>query len=218
MATKAQHPLSLHSMLPAGMSTDDFYMIAGGLVILVLAAVTVLPMLMKKKNRDAKRLRMLQERRAELRGELTKAKRRKRRPEGSVNLMRRVVQRFQLLKSEGVTQIQNLMVEAGFRSKDALVVYAFFSLASPILFVIIILSFVDSALFQLVSFFALWGFFLIAVADCLFVGFMINRKLRAKFGEDRIQRGNRWYAAMRAMQMRLMRLPKPQVKRGHFPA
>jgi len=88
----------------------------------------------------------------------------------------------------------------------------------PILFVIIILSFVDSALFQLVSFFALWGFFIIAVADCLFVGFMVNRKLRAKFGEDRIQRGNRWYAAMRAMQMRLMRLPEPQVKRGHFPA
>ncbi|WP_349898192.1 DUF3043 domain-containing protein [Parafrigoribacterium soli] len=88
----------------------------------------------------------------------------------------------------------------------------------PILFVIIILSFIDSALFQLVSFFALWGFFLLAVVDCLFVGFRVNRKLREKFGEDRVQRGNRWYAAMRAMQMRLMRLPKPQVKRGQFPA
>lgn len=88
----------------------------------------------------------------------------------------------------------------------------------PILFIIIILSFIDSALFQLVSFFALWGFFLIAVADCLVVGFLVNRKLSAKFGADRLQRGNRWYAAMRAMQMRLMRLPKPQVKRGHFPS
>jgi hypothetical protein len=33
-----------------------------------------------------------------------------------------------------------------------------------------------------------------------------------------MQKGNRWYAAMRALQLRLMRLPKPQVKRGNFPA
>lgn len=88
----------------------------------------------------------------------------------------------------------------------------------PVLFVIIILSFINNPLFQLVSVFALWGFFLIAVGDCLLIGFTVNRKLAAKFGSDRLQRGNRWYAAMRAMQMRLMRLPKPQVKRGHYPA
>jgi hypothetical protein len=88
----------------------------------------------------------------------------------------------------------------------------------PILFIIIILSFIDSAVFQLASVFALWGFFLIAVADCLVVGFAVNRKLTAKFGGDRLQRGNRWYAAMRAMQMRVMRLPKPQVKRGGYPS
>ncbi|MCU1443346.1 MAG: Membrane protein, partial [Cryobacterium sp.] len=28
----------------------------------------------------------------------------------------------------------------------------------------------------------------------------------------------RWYAAMRALQLRVMRLPKPQVKRGQFPS
>lgn len=88
----------------------------------------------------------------------------------------------------------------------------------PILFIIIILSFIDSAVFQIASVFALWGFFLIAVADCLVVGFTVNRKLTAKFGGDHLQRGNRWYAAMRAMQMRVMRLPKPQVKRGHYPS
>ena len=88
----------------------------------------------------------------------------------------------------------------------------------PILFIIIILSFVKNDMFQLASVFALWGFFLIAVADCLVVGFAVNRKLTAKFGGDRLQRGNRWYAAMRAMQMRLMRLPKSQVKRGNYPS
>ena len=29
--------------------------------------------------------------------------------------------------------------------------------------------------------------------------------------------GLRWYAAMRALQLRPLRLPKPQVKRGQFP-
>lgn len=88
----------------------------------------------------------------------------------------------------------------------------------PILFIIIILSFIDNVSFQIASVFALWGFFLIAVADCLVVGFVVNRKLTAKFGQDHLQRGNRWYAAMRAMQLRAMRLPKPQVKRGAYPA
>ncbi|MCU1582994.1 MAG: hypothetical protein JWO01_2382 [Microbacteriaceae bacterium] len=88
----------------------------------------------------------------------------------------------------------------------------------PALFVIIILSFINNPIVQVVSVIALWAFFLVAIADCIVVGFVINRKLVAKFGADRMQKGNRWYAAMRALQLRLMRLPKPQVKRGNFPA
>ena len=49
------------------------------------------------------------------------------------------------------------------------------------------------------------------------LGFLLNRKLAAKFGADRVEKV-RWYAAMRALQLRLMRLPKPQVKRGQYPA
>ena len=55
----------------------------------------------------------------------------------------------------------------------------------------------------------------IAVAiDCVILGFLVRRKLAAKFGGmDRVERGVRWYAAMRAIQLRVIRLPKPQVKR-----
>ncbi len=67
-----------------------------------------------------------------------------------------------------------------------------------------------------VGFLALWGFFIVAIIDVLIVGFLLRRKLAAKFGEDRVEK-IRWYAAMRAMQLRPMRLPKPQVKRGQFP-
>ena len=45
----------------------------------------------------------------------------------------------------------------------------------------------------------------------------VTRKLKAKFGEDKAERV-RWYAAMRALQLRPLRLPKPQVKRGQYPS
>ncbi|GAB3045997.1 DUF3043 domain-containing protein [Parafrigoribacterium mesophilum] len=87
----------------------------------------------------------------------------------------------------------------------------------PIMFVVIILTFVQDDVFQVLAILGLWLFFILAVIDCLIVGFRINRKLSAKFGADQLQRGNRWYAAMRALQLRMMRLPKPQVKRGQYP-
>ena len=52
---------------------------------------------------------------------------------------------------------------------------------------------------------------------------MIITSIRAKagvkerFGADRMEKGLGWYAAMRTIQMRFLRLPKPQVKRGRKP-
>ena len=88
----------------------------------------------------------------------------------------------------------------------------------PIMFLVIILTFVQDEVFQVLAILGLWIFFILAVLDCLVVGFRINRKLAAKFGADQLQKGNRWYAAMRALQLRVMRLPKPQVKRGQYPS
>ena len=56
------------------------------------------------------------------------------------------------------------------------------------------------------------------ILDSLILGFLITRKLKAKFGEDKVERGVRWYAAMRALQLRPLRLPKPQAKRGQYPS
>lgn len=87
----------------------------------------------------------------------------------------------------------------------------------PVMFIVVVLTFINVVQLQTIAIYALWAFFAVTVADCIFVGFQINRKLVAKFGADKIQRGNRWYTAMRAVQLRPMRLPKPQVKRGDFP-
>ncbi|GGR35464.1 MULTISPECIES: DUF3043 domain-containing protein [Agromyces] len=86
----------------------------------------------------------------------------------------------------------------------------------PVMFLVIILTFVPSAEVQAISILVLWAFFAVAVLDCILLGYLLTKKLRAKYG-DKAERV-RWYAAMRALQLRPLRLPKPQVKRGQYPA
>jgi hypothetical protein len=87
----------------------------------------------------------------------------------------------------------------------------------PVMFAVILLTLVPNAQVQTIGILALWAFFLVAVIDVVIVGFLVTRKLKAKFGEDKAERV-RWYAAMRALQLRPLRLPKPQVKRGQYPS
>ena len=86
----------------------------------------------------------------------------------------------------------------------------------PVMFLVIILTFFPDPTVQTYGILALWAFFLVAVIDCVILGFVLKRKVEAKFGVDKAERV-RWYAAMRALQLRAMRLPKPQVKRGQYP-
>jgi len=88
----------------------------------------------------------------------------------------------------------------------------------PVMLVIIILTLVDNYEIQIISIIALWGFFILAVMDCVLAGYQVGRRMAAKFGTENVKRGYRWYTAMRCLQMRRMRLPKPQVKRGQYPA
>jgi hypothetical protein len=65
---------------------------------------------------------------------------------------------------------------------------------------------------------AVWGVIAILIVEGVIVGLILRRKLAAKFGAGKVERGVRWYAFMRMIQMRILRLPKPQVKRGQFPS
>ena len=87
----------------------------------------------------------------------------------------------------------------------------------PVMFAVILLTFIPDPGVQSIGILALWAFFLVAVADVVVLGFLLNRRLAAKFGADKVERV-RWYAAMRALQLRPLRLPKPQVKRGKYPS
>lgn len=86
----------------------------------------------------------------------------------------------------------------------------------PTMFLVIIVTTIPRAEIATIGLFALWGFFAIAVVDVVLLTFRLRRKLAAKFGADRVERIG-WYAAMRALQLRMIRLPKPQVKRRQFP-
>jgi hypothetical protein len=62
------------------------------------------------------------------------------------------------------------------------------------------------------------GYLVLAIGGMILLGWRVKSKAAAKFGKERLERGLGWYAAMRSLQMRFMRLPKPQVKRGDRPA
>lgn len=87
----------------------------------------------------------------------------------------------------------------------------------PVMFAVILLTLVPSPEVQTIGILALWAFFAVAVIDVVVLGFVLTRKLTAKFGVGKVERV-RWYAAMRALQLRPLRLPKPQVKRGQYPS
>jgi hypothetical protein len=84
----------------------------------------------------------------------------------------------------------------------------------PAMFIFLIATTINVYTVQLASLITMWILFAAVVADALIVGRRVERELSAKFGHGKLERGLRWYAAMRSLQMRPMRMPKPQVKRG----
>ena len=77
------------------------------------------------------RLKALAERRAALKAGLTAPSRRKERQKASVGLMKQVVNKFKLLKNRPSTSLPMKLARAGFRSKDAPIVYTFCKFAVP---------------------------------------------------------------------------------------
>lgn len=88
----------------------------------------------------------------------------------------------------------------------------------PIL-VLVILTYFLPVQFSSIALIAVWGVIILVVADGLYLGARLSKTLADKFGgKDKVEKGVRWYAFMRAIQLRPMRLPKPQVKRGQHPS
>ncbi|MET1066195.1 MAG: DUF3043 domain-containing protein [Arthrobacter sp.] len=61
-----------------------------------------------------------------------------------------------------------------------------------------------------------WVMFLAVFVDVFILSRKLRKRLAEKFGE--VERGTVWYGSMRSLQYRRLRLPKPLVKRGEYPA
>lgn len=84
----------------------------------------------------------------------------------------------------------------------------------PVMVIILLMTLINDPTWQIVSLAFVWGFVGFALIDSVFLGRRVQRILADKYGADKVQPGTKWYVGMRAMQMRSLRVPKPQVKRG----
>ena len=88
----------------------------------------------------------------------------------------------------------------------------------PAMVLVILATFLPIAALQYYAFVGLWIFIFFVIGDMVITSITVKRAVRKKFGEGKVEKGLGWYAAMRTVQMRFLRLPKPQVKRGQKPA
>lgn len=86
----------------------------------------------------------------------------------------------------------------------------------PLAVVILVLSMVRVASLQNIAL-LLWLFVIVLiVVDSVWIAFRLKKQLSERFPNEN-RRGAVAYALMRTLQMRRLRLPKPQVKRGERP-
>jgi Protein of unknown function (DUF3043) len=85
----------------------------------------------------------------------------------------------------------------------------------PIMVVILISTAVPAL--SGVALYVIWIYVVLVLVDAYLLGRRLKAKLAERYGADKVERRIPWYAAMRSLQLKPMRLPKPQVKRGNFP-
>ncbi len=126
------HPLQIEALIPFGLSLNDalIFVLALGLFMVVWS----IGQYFIERDRFAPRLKMIQERRAELKNEMLAASNRRKKPADNVKLtvIRRIVAKLKLLQQHQVGALQQKLVVAGYRSKDAVTIFAFAKLVMPI--------------------------------------------------------------------------------------
>lgn len=91
----------------------------------------------------------------------------------------------------------------------------------PIMVLVLVLSFVaqmgqGNPTLLLVVFLSVYLVLALAILDAFLAWRRIKKQVIAKFGQT--EKGDAFYAIMRAFQMRRTRMPKPTVERGQYPS
>lgn len=93
--------------------------------------------------------------------------------------------------------------------------FSFLEIVIPVMLVTLVMQYSGNAALMNAGSFTLLGMFLLIILDIVLLRFRLGRELKRRFADtDESTRGTTWYAVSRSMQMRFMRLPKPQVRIG----
>lgn len=124
---------SIADLLPGNMSVDDFYTLLAAIAAFFI--IFAVGKSLSSYDPFAKRVKELNHRRTELREEALAAYDRKRLPlETGTAAIRSLVKRFNLIDGTNADKTRRLLYEAGFRSKDAIIIYSFLRTALPLVF------------------------------------------------------------------------------------
>jgi tight adherence protein C len=130
--------------LPAGVSLDDAITLLAALAM--LATLLAMWQVLRPSTVFERRLEQIVQRKESLRQQALAA-RRSGRSLAVVGLMREAVTRLNLLRSRHAADARNMLVQAGIRSRDAMVGFLFARISLPILFGIMLLA--DTKVFHL---------------------------------------------------------------------
>ena len=129
--------MNVFEYLPADSPIEDYIVAMAALTALVNAYLVYRVMLVR--DPLGPRLKAMKQRRDVLRADLAAPRRRAKR-DRSIGMMKDVVDRLNLLKSQQARKASDRLLQAGYRSPDAVTVYFFLKLALPFAFAALALS------------------------------------------------------------------------------
>src|SRR5438132_573162 len=129
--------------LPAGVAPDDAITVLASFA--VLATILAMWQVLRPSTVFERRLEQIIQRKEALR-DVALARRRSGRGLAAVGLMRQAVTRLNLLRSRHAADARNMLVQAGIRSRDAMVGFLFARISLPVLLGITLLA--DTKLFH----------------------------------------------------------------------
>lgn len=83
----------------------------------------------------------------------------------------------------------------------------------PLMFVVIFVTMIPQAYAAVWAMAFIWVYLAICIIEGIVYGVMIRKRIAAVVGKDKLEKGFIFQALGRSMQIRMLRLPKPQVKR-----
>lgn len=124
----------LNQFLPFGLTADSVLLVL--LTGVAFTSVLAVWYGLLERNPMERRVRVLADRRAEVRGStgssVVKDRGYSRRQQESLGVMRRVVTLFKLMRNQQSSKLNERLAQAGLRSRDAVIVFLFFKVAMPV--------------------------------------------------------------------------------------